>query len=103
MRRKTDSPTRARENSSSKKPAIAARRSNPAPAIFVACPHEGWQQSHMSRAHLRNKRGYVYLCWREGNRVRTFYLGKAPRSSPTPRRRPTSDRSGAEDPGRRAK
>ncbi len=35
------------------------------------------------RAHLRNKKGYVYLRWREGKRVRTFYLGKAPRTSPT--------------------
>ncbi len=37
----------------------------------------------MRRAHLRNKGGYVYLCWREGERVRNYYLGKAPRKSPT--------------------
>jgi hypothetical protein len=33
--------------------------------------------------HLRNKGGYVYLSWREDDRVRSFYLGKAPRKSPT--------------------
>ena len=93
MRRKTDSPTRAQENSSRKKEPRGPRRSKPAPpAIFIESSVNGYRH-HMSRAHLRNKRGYVYLCWREGNRVHNFYLGKAPRSSPTPGPRPTSDRS----------
>lgn len=35
------------------------------------------------RAHLRNRGGYLYLGWREGARVRTWYLGKAAKSSPT--------------------
>jgi len=35
-------------------------------------------------AHLRNKRGYIYLSWRDGKKIRTFYLGKTPRTYPTP-------------------
>lgn len=92
MPRKTDSPTRNKENSSSKKQLRAPRRSKPAPPlIFIERSVNGYRH-HMSRAHLRNKRGYVYLCWREGKRVRTFYLGKAPRPSPTPD--PRSETSG---------
>lgn len=35
------------------------------------------------RAHLRNMRGYLVLQWRDGEKVRSFYLGKARKSSPT--------------------
>jgi hypothetical protein len=54
------------------------------PDIYVKCidPVHSWRDPY-ARAHLRNKRGYVYLSWRDGGTVRTFYLGKAPRSSPT--------------------
>ena len=55
----------------------------PAPKIFVCTSPESHHAHDFSRAHIRNKRGYVYLAWRDGNRVRNFYLGKAPRSSPT--------------------
>jgi hypothetical protein len=52
------------------------------PEIYVKCVQE-FSADHYALAHLRNKQGYVYLSWREGNRVRSFYLGKAPRKSPT--------------------
>jgi hypothetical protein len=52
------------------------------PSIFVAKNCGGPGQLY-ARAHLRNKRGYVYLTWRDGDRVRAYYLGKTPRKSPT--------------------
>jgi hypothetical protein len=61
----------------------AARRVSPPPVIYVATKPESYYLKDLSRAHLRNKRGYVYLAWRDGDRVRNFYLGKAPRKSPT--------------------
>jgi len=57
------------------------------PAIYVRVSEKDdgyYSRAMYARAHLRNKRGYVYLCWREGERVRNYYLGKAPRKSPTP-------------------
>lgn len=64
------------------------RRANP-PKIFVEVPSKSlYGGPQHARAHLRNKRGYVYLCWREGLWVKNFYLGKAPRSSPTEFRDP---------------
>src|SRR5882762_4955874 len=62
---------------------IGQRRAYP-PEIFVKCVdrEKPWRDPY-ARAHLRNKHGYVYLTWRDGQRVRTFYLGKAPRKSPT--------------------
>lgn len=60
------------------------RRVEP-PRIYVEVTNNGgYGMNAHARAHLRNKRGYVYLCWREGDRVRNYYLGKAPRKSPTP-------------------
>lgn len=53
------------------------------PDIYVRLGGESHYGAY-SHAHLRNKKGYVYLCWRDGDRVRNFYLGKAPRKSPTP-------------------
>jgi hypothetical protein len=63
---------------------IAARRATP-PEIFVKCldREHPWRDPY-ARAHLRNRNGYVYLTWRDGQRVRSFYLGKAPRKCPTP-------------------
>lgn len=37
--------------------------------------HAGWHT-----AHLRRKGRYLYLCWREEERVRTLYLGRAANS-----------------------
>jgi hypothetical protein len=52
----------------------------PEPRIFIALKR-GPAGEQYAQAHLRNKRGYVYLTWRDGDRVRTFYLGKAPRNA----------------------
>ena len=62
---------------------LAKRRSS-IPEIFVRCADRShpWRNPY-ARAHLRNKRGYVYLSWRDGGQVRTFYLGRAPRKCPT--------------------
>jgi hypothetical protein len=48
-----------------------------APEIFVrlASSHS-WKDHDFARAHLRNRGGYLYLVWREGKHVRSFYLGK---------------------------
>lgn len=56
----------------------------PAPEIFVRCDANPYGYRHFARCHLRNRKGYVYLCWRDGDKFRTHYLGKAPRKSPTP-------------------
>jgi hypothetical protein len=63
--------------------AIAKRGPRPQPEIFVACRNKASWKSAYAKAHLRNRKGYVYLCWRDGEEFRTFYLGKAPRKSPT--------------------
>lgn len=73
----------AKRPGTGKKPAIDARRANPPPAIYVRIEGKAWYRSTYARAHLRNKHGYVYLAWRDGERVRELYLGKAPRKSPT--------------------
>jgi hypothetical protein len=54
----------------------------PPPEIFVKTT-PGDLFPRYAAAHLRNKAGYVYLTWRDGERVRSFYLGKAPRKYPT--------------------
>ena len=46
------------------------------PEIFVKISESNYQPI-TARAHLRNKGGYLYLSWRDRERVRTFYLGKA--------------------------
>lgn len=51
--------------------------------IYVRCVNKAEWRWQYSKAHLRNRRGYVYLCWRDGEEFRTYYLGKAPRKSPT--------------------
>jgi hypothetical protein len=53
-----------------------------APEIYVRI-EQPFDFAHFAKAHLRNKRGYVYLCWRKGRKILTFYLGKQPRSYPT--------------------
>lgn len=82
--------------------AIAEARRGKLPPLFV---HVEWPGAYggrrMVRAHLRNNRGYLELCWREGKAVKTVHLGKAAIHSPTrgirQRRRP-----GPRGPGRRA-
>jgi len=69
--------------------AIARRRTKlSVPQIFVATK-PGPYGPRYAHAHLRNRRGYVYLTWRDGDRVRTFYLGKASRNALRPG--PSSD------------
>lgn len=72
--------------SAGKKPRLRSpgpSRANP-PDIFVRVGDSHWPRvTDFKHAHLRNRKGYVYLSWRDGEKVRTFYLGKAPRKSPT--------------------
>ena len=59
------------------KTAIVKRRRVKAdiPEIFVRV-REGWRSSY-ARASIRIKAGrYLYLVWRDGGRIRNFYLGK---------------------------
>lgn len=53
-----------------------SRRAKPAPPqIFVLTTDD--TPARYARASIRVKAGqYCYLVWREGNRVRNFYLGK---------------------------
>lgn len=86
----------------SARPIVARRVKQPAPEIFVRIPRPKSDHYYYgsgmtyAAAHLRNKAGYAYLCWREGERVRTFYLGKAPnhplRISRAPDPRPAGPR-----------
>lgn len=70
-------------------------RTNPPAEIFVkGVGYDTWNTPYC-RAHLRNKRGYVYLQWRDGDRVRSLYLGKAPRKSPTGSSQLELDQAGA--------
>lgn len=75
------------------------------PDLFVRLsPEHPWDGPHLAKAHLRNKRGYVYLVWRDGSHVHEFYIGKAKRPYTTwrargkPARRlgPAGRRSGAQ-------
>lgn len=73
----------AKRKSTRKKSAIVESRVKPPPEIYVRVEgRESWRLCY-ARAHLRNRKGYVYLSWRDGERVRELYLGKAPRKSPT--------------------
>lgn len=62
---------------------IVKSRVRPAPEIYVRVEGRAYWKPKYARAHLRNKKGYVYLVWRDGERIRELYLGKAPRCSPT--------------------
>lgn len=65
------------------KKAIAKSRTTP--KIFVEHPNPVgfFHGPRYAKATLQNKKGYVYLQWKEGDTVRSLYIGKAPRSSPT--------------------
>lgn len=52
------------------------------PTIYVVLGWENGRPHKMARAHLKYQDGYVSLKWRDGDKVCTFYLGKAPRKSP---------------------
>jgi hypothetical protein len=52
------------------------------PEIYVLVRAEDGIAKY-SRAHLRIKRGYHELCWRDGDKVRTYHLPKRVKASPT--------------------
>jgi len=53
-----------------------ARRSKPSPPKIFVLTSDGGPPRY-ARASIRVKAGqYCYLMWRDGNRVRNFYLGK---------------------------
>lgn len=64
-------------------PAIIEFETPQLPTIYVVLEWENGGPRKMARAHLKYQRGYVSLKWRDGEKVCTFYLGKAPRKSPT--------------------
>lgn len=81
----------------------SSRRRRATPTIYVSGHKSRFSQwkRDLCRAHLRNKKGYVYLQWRDGDEIRSFYLGKAPRGfshkaadqvTPAPRPRASSSR-----------
>ena len=73
--------SRGRKNSSV---AIAEARRGKLPGLFVQVPcPDSWAKVRYVKAHLRNHRGYLELCWREGKAVKTVHLGKAAIHSPT--------------------
>ncbi len=53
------------------------------PEIFVLRSMPGPYGQIYARAHLRNKKGDVFLCWRDKNRTRNFYLGRRKQKPPT--------------------
>ena len=100
---KNNSPTtRSDRQELQKRPISACRAHHKPPRIFVKT-YEGPYHGRMREAHLRNKRGYVYLCWRENGTVRNFYLGKAPRSCPTTAAGSSSPDGAVRIPARRAR
>lgn len=77
---KTLSPTNYHRPPRSTAPAVAAAQSSRAsqiPEIFVAIESIRYTPPHCAKARLQNKRGYVYLTWRQGKQVKTVYVGKA--------------------------
>jgi hypothetical protein len=66
---------RARGKTAAQK-AIAARRVE-MPDLFVAVGKGAFGAAKYVRAHFRVRREkYRYLVWRDGSRIREFYLGK---------------------------
>jgi len=60
----------------------ARRGKRPAPEIYVKI--RGTKRvPYFAKAHIRNHRGCLELCWREGDKVRTFHLAKGRKSPPT--------------------
>jgi hypothetical protein len=84
--------------------AIAGERrgKTPPPEIYVKV-RNGYWRSNYARAHLRNHRGYMELCWRDGKRIRTLHLGKVRKNSPTAAAPGPARRRPAPAPARRGK
>lgn len=100
---RNNSPTPKKELKRSQIPNSAPSRASAPPTILIETQPGSFPLPGQHRAHLRNKRGYVYLCWREGRKVRSFYLGKAPRSCPTAAARSQLTAAAIADPPRRAR
>ena len=83
MARKKNSPTRRVRPPRRPPRPLKVRRGKPTPPeIYVRFPCPAYGTKY-AEAHLRNRGGYVELCWRENGRIRTFYLGKRKNPSPT--------------------
>ena len=71
------------------------RRGGKLPPLFVAvsgrAPYGGQKYS---AARLRDKGGYLYLQYRDGGKVRSIYVGRAKKSSPTDEIRTSPARAG---------
>jgi len=81
---RTDRPLFGSRGPKTSSVAIAeARRGIALPPLFVELPGDTWQFGRLHKAHLRNHKGYLELCWREGKAVKTVHLGKAAIHSPT--------------------
>jgi hypothetical protein len=86
MKKRTVFPTSpiGRKLSRKSSSAIATAAREKPPTIFVAIPQaDSWRPFRYVPARWRIKRGYVHLQWREGKKVKTWYIGKAKRSFPT--------------------
>jgi hypothetical protein len=63
------------KNSTRKRPIVRSRAT--APEIYVKAHNIDWRISDLKRAHIRVRAGeYQYLQWRDGDKVRSFYLGR---------------------------
>ena len=80
-----DPPRRAKRSRQS--PGETVGQTMKSPRIFVQV-FSTYGSARHAQAHLRNKGGYLYLCWRDQGKVRNFYLGKRPPDSPTASSRP---------------
>lgn len=79
--------------------AIAEARRGNVPPLFLYVPDaSAYSRRRLVQAHLRNHRGYLELCWREGKAVKTVHLGKAAKHFPT---RGVRRRNQVRGPGRR--
>src|SRR5258707_414077 len=80
-------PPRSRRSHSAGKTAVSDRRSQsrgkPTPKFFAERTEPGPYGRLYARVHLRNKRGDVYLVWKDGNKVRSFYVGRRKYYLPT--------------------
>ena len=53
------------------------------PEFFAKKTNPGPNTGIFARVCLRNKKGDVFLCWRDGKRVRNFYVGRRKQKPPT--------------------
>src|SRR5487761_122032 len=93
-------PTTASDRSSAEKRSLLLDRATRGkrrlrqtpPKLLVDGGYEGYRRL-LYGAHLRNKGGYLYLCWREGEHIRNYYLGKARRVTRWPEKRRRTERA----------